>query len=177
MYVNWILFLCSLIKCLHSCRMVTWQPLWSLTLQLQMSWKPGAELLKSTCPIHPSRAYKGPGQGFQTGPCSHFTSCPLQVLPSTWERGQVNIPNLIPLLSHMLTLAGSKITRLGAPGWLSQLGVRLQLRSWSHGPWVWAPRRALCWQLRAWSLFQILCLPLSLTFPHSCSVSLCLKNE
>ena len=40
----------------------------------------------------------------------------------------------------------------GAPGWLSRLSVRLQLRSWSHSLWVRAPRRALCWQLRAWSL-------------------------
>ena len=68
-------------------------------------------------------------------------------------------------------------TELGAPRWLSWLSVRLRLRSWSHSPWVRAPRRALCWQLRAWSLFQILCLPLSLTLPHSCSVSLCLKNK
>ena len=30
---------------------------------------------------------------------------------------------------------------------------------------------------RAWSLFQILCLPLSVTLPHSCSVSLSLKNK
>ena len=31
--------------------------------------------------------------------------------------------------------------------------------------------------LTAWSLLQILCLPLSLTLPCSCSVSLCLKNK
>ena len=57
----------------------------------------------------------------------------------------------------------------GAPGRLSQLGVRLRLRSWSHGSWVRAPRRALCWQLGAWSLLRILCLPLSLPLPHSLS--------
>ena len=51
---------------------------------------------------------------------------------------------------------------IGAPGWLSRLSVRLQLRSWSCGPWVQALRRALRWQLRAWSLLRILCLPLSL---------------
>ena len=50
-------------------------------------------------------------------------------------------------------------------------------RSRSRGPWVRAPRQALCWQLRAWSPFQILCLPLSLPLPCSCSVSLCLKNK
>ena len=32
-------------------------------------------------------------------------------------------------------------------------------------------------QLRAWSLFQILCLPLSLPLPCSCSVYLFLKNK
>ena len=62
-------------------------------------------------------------------------------------------------------------TALGAPGWLSQLSVRLQLRSWSHSPWAQAPCRALCWHLRAWSLLHILCLPLSLPLPCSCSVS------
>ena len=31
--------------------------------------------------------------------------------------------------------------------------------------------------LMAWSLLPILCLPLSLPLPHSCSVSLCLKNK
>ena len=62
----------------------------------------------------------------------------------------------------------------GASGWLS---VWLQLRSWSHGLWVRAPRPAVCWCLRAWSLLQILCLPLSLPLPCSCSVSLCLKNK
>ena len=49
----------------------------------------------------------------------------------------------------------------GAPGWLGRLGVALQLRSWSHGSWLWVPRQALCWQLRAWILLQMLCLPLS----------------
>ena len=63
------------------------------------------------------------------------------------------------------------------PGWLSRLNVRLRLRSWSHGLWVRAPRRALCWQLGAWSLLQILCLPLALPpFPIH-ALSLCLKNK
>ena len=46
---------------------------------------------------------------------------------------------------------------LGAPGWLSLVSIQLQLRSWPHGSWVQAPHG-----LGAWSLFQILCLPLSL---------------
>ena len=32
----------------------------------------------------------------------------------------------------LLALCLSKINKLGAPGWLSRLGVRLQLRSVSH---------------------------------------------
>ena len=66
---------------------------------------------------------------------------------------------------------------LGAPVWLSRLNIKHRLRSRSHGRWVRAPRRGLCWQLGAWSLLQILCLPLSLPLPHSCSVSLCLRNK
>ena len=59
----------------------------------------------------------------------------------------------------------------GAPVWFSWLSLQLWLRSWSHSSWVRAPCRALCWQLRARSLLQILCLPLSLPLPRSCSVS------
>ena len=36
-----------------------------------------------------------------------------------------------------------KQEKQGVPGWLSQLSVRLQLRSRSHGPWVRAPHQAL----------------------------------
>ena len=50
----------------------------------------------------------------------------------------------------------------GVPGWLSGLSVRLRLRLWSHHSRVQAPCLALCWQLRAWSLFRILRLPLCL---------------
>ena len=60
----------------------------------------------------------------------------------------------------------------GAPGWLSRLSIQLWLRSWSPSLWVRAPHRALCWQLRAWSLLQILCLLLSLPLPRSFSLSL-----
>ena len=40
---------------------------------------------------------------------------------------------------------------VGAPGWLSQLSIRLQLRSrsWSCALWVQAPSWALCCQLGA----------------------------
>ena len=67
---------------------------------------------------------------------------------------------------------------IGVPGWLSRLSVRLQLRSWYHSSWVRALHRALCSQLRAWSLLQILCLPSSLSLPGSLShsLSLCLSK-
>ena len=57
------------------------------------------------------------------------------------------------------------------PGWLSWLSVRFWLGSGSRGLWVQAPNLALCWQLRAWSLPGILCLPLSLPLPCSCCLS------
>ena len=73
---------------------------------------------------------------------------------------------------------GIRNSSQSAPGWLSRLSVRL-LTSWSHHLWIRAPRRALCWWLRVWSLLRILCLPLSLTLPSSSSVSvsLSLKNK
>ena len=40
-----------------------------------------------------------------------------------------------------------KKKKMGAPGWPSRLSIRLWLRSWSHGLWVRALRRALCWQV------------------------------
>ena len=58
--------------------------------------------------------------------------------------------------------------------WVAQSVKRpTSARSRSRGPWVWAPRRALGWWLRAWSLFPILCLPLSLCPSpfHALSVS------
>ena len=68
----------------------------------------------------------------------------------------------------------------GAPKWLSQLSGWLRLRSWSWSSRVRASRGALCWQLGAWSLFQILCLPLFLLpHLHSCftPLSLSLKSK
>ena len=45
------------------------------------------------------------------------------------------------------------------------------------GSWVRALRWVLCWQLRAWRLIHILCLPLSLFLPNSCSLSLSQKKK
>ena len=63
-------------------------------------------------------------------------------------------PNLIGNYGNDSSNNRNKAT--GAPGWLGQLSTRLQIRSWSHGLWVWAPHQALCRQLRAWSLLRIL---------------------
>ena len=80
-----------------------------------------------------------------------------------------------PRTAH--AVESSQIRKIGAPGWLRRLSVRLPLRSRSHSSWVCVPCRALGWQLRAWSLLRILCLPLSLSFPRSCSVSLSLSQK
>ena len=60
--------------------------------------------------------------------------------------------------------------------WLSRLSIQLRLRSWSRCSWVQALCHALCWQLGAWSLLQILSPSLSAP-PHLCSASLSLKNK
>ena len=65
---------------------------------------------------------------------------------------------------------------VGMRGWLGRLSDWLRLRSRSYSLWVRDPCWALCWRLGAWSPLPILCLPLSLTLSHSCSVSLCLSK-
>ena len=86
-------------------------------------------------------------------------------LEGTYLCAQAHTPLWGPLprqTDKLLTSPNYKNADGGAPGWL---------RSWSHSLRVRAPRRALCWQLRAWSLLQILCLPLSLFLPNSCPLS------
>ena len=60
-----------------------------------------------------------------------------------------------------------EITTSGAPGWLSHLGVCLQLRSWSQGP----GNEPLIGFPAQWRVCFSLC-----PSPHSCSLSLCLSN-
>ena len=81
---------------------------------------------------------------------------------------------VVPMFPHIQKLSQNR-SQGGAPEWLSWLSYGPQLRSWSRSLWVQAPPRALDWQPRAWSLLQILCLPLSLCLPCSYSVSLCLS--
>ena len=61
---------------------------------------------------------------------------------------------------------------IGLPGWLSRLSGWLRLRSRSHGLWVRAPRRALGWQLRAWSLSDSVSPSLCPSPVHALSLSL-----
>ena len=61
---------------------------------------------------------------------------------------------------------------LGVSGWLGQLNVWFQLRSWSQGSWVRAPSQALCWWCRAYLEFSLsLSLSLSLPLPNLRSFS------
>ena len=65
---------------------------------------------------------------------------------------------------------------LVTPGCLSQLCVRLWLRSWSYSLWVWAPHWALGWQAGACFRF---CVSLSLCPSpiRTHCMSLSLKNK
>ena len=79
-------------------------------------------------------------------------------------------------IGHLTNWATQVPQKLGISkvrqGRFSRLSVRLQLRSWSWGLWVQAQRGALCWQLRTWSLFLILCLPLCPCPGHTHTLSL-----
>ena len=92
-------------------------------------------------------------------------------------------PSLACARSLSLSLSLSQIyinikKNKGAPGWLSRLSIWIRLRSWSHSSWVQALRGAQWWQLRAWSLLQILCLSAARcpTPPRLC-LCLSLKNK
>ena len=82
---------------------------------------------------------------------------------NNWQKGQINDNKQESKIKYTYPVCVKKKNHIiGATGWLSQLSIWLWLRSWSRSLWVWAPHQALCWQLRAWSLPRILCLPLSL---------------
>ena len=96
-----------------------------------------------------------------------------------WAWGLLGILSLPPPLTHMLSLSQDKhFLKKTKNLWLSWLSIWLRLRSWSQGSWVQAPCRALCWQLTARSLLQILCLLLSLcpSPAHTLSLSLSLSK-
>ena len=104
---------------------------------------------------------------------------PQRIFPTISSKNSKTQSTPASMLKYLATSLVKKGDNIGAPGWLSRLSERLRLRSWSHSSWVWAPHRALCWQLRAWSLLLLLllCLPLSLPLAHSHSVSVSLKNK
>ena len=77
--------------------------------------------------------------------------------------------------SKLLVYFFKKSGHSGAPGWLSRLSFRVRLRTWPHGSWVRAPHWALCWQLGAWILLQILSPSLSGPSPLKLACSLSLK--
>ena len=83
--------------------------------------------------------------------------------------------------SHTPNRALKIITRAGAPGWLSRLSVRLQLRSWSHSP-RFEPRVGLCGDSPELGACYRFCVSLSFCVPHphhsrahACTLSLSQK--
>ena len=84
------------------------------------------------------------------------------------------LPPFMFLKSSIYNIIFLNIFSTRAPEWLSQLSIRLRLRSWPHGLWVWTPHWSLRWQLRARFGF---CLSLSLPLPCLCFVSISLKNK
>ena len=138
-----------------------WKTVWSFLekLKIELPYNPAIVLLG----IYP----KDTKMLIRRGPCTPVFIAVLSTITKVWK--EPKFPSTEEWIKMMWYL--------GAPGWLSRLSGRLRLRSWSRGPWVRALHRALCWQLRAWSLLRILCLPLPLPFPGSCSVSLSKINK
>ena len=74
---------------------------------------------------------------------------------------------------HWYFLVTSKHLWTVAPAWLKSVKRPTSAQVMIYSLWVWAPCGALCWQLGAWSLLQIL----SLSFWPSTACTLSLKNE
>ena len=79
-----------------------------------------------------------------------------------------------PPCSCALPLKSSK--QIEAPGWLSQLRVQLQLRSWPRGSWVPA-RHQLCADSSEPGACVGFCVPLTLSAPPLLVLCLCLQNK
>ena len=60
-----------------------------------------------------------------------------------YSRAFSRILTIESVFGKSITQSINKIHKPGAPGWLSRLSIRLQLRSPSCSPWVRAPHRAL----------------------------------
>ena len=74
---------------------------------------------------------------------------------------------------HLASISDFKRNICRAPGWLIWLSFWLA-QVMICASWIQTPCQALCWQLRAWSLLQILCFPISLPLSSS---TLSLKNK
>ena len=74
-------------------------------------------------------------------------------------------------------ISHSKAPALYRGAWVAQLSIPFQLSSLSPSSWLWALCQALCWQLRAWSLLQILCLLLSAPLLPILCLSLSLSKK
>ena len=90
--------------------------------------------------------------GSEPGACFRFCVS-LSLCPSPVHALSLSVPKINKCWKKKFKYFQSRCVWCGAPGCLSQLSIRLQLRSWSHGLWVQAPHQALCWQLRVWSCF------------------------
>ena len=97
-----------------------------------------------------------------------------------WSAIRFNRKNFKVAITNVFTeLRESNIKEFkGGAAWVAQsvecLTSALVMISWLQ---IWAPHQALCWQLRAWSLLQILCFPLSLPLPHSHTLCLSWKSR
>ena len=88
--------------------------------------------------------------------CTYAWEHLAHAVPPSWDTLLQRLTWLIPssplspwlnitALARPILSAHFKMTKSGAPGYLSQLSTGLQLRSWSHSSWIWAPHQAMCW--------------------------------
>ena len=115
-------------------------------LKIELLYNPAIALLG----IYP----RDTGVLFQRDTCTPMFIAALSTIAKVWKEPKC------PSMDEWI----KKMWCWGA--WVAQ-SVKLptSARSRSRGPWVRAPRQALGWWLGAWSLFPILCLPLSLPLP------------
>ena len=93
----------------------------------------------------------------------HFWSLKVQ----TWSLCAYS-PNKVCFLTQTIISFKVYLIVLAAPGWLSQLSIRLWLRSWSHSSWVQALHQARFCQHRASFRSSV---PLSLCPCPTCALS------
>ena len=106
----------------------------------------------------------------------NISSCHIWFIFSRWRQTWV----LLPTVSSVFFHHALRISPTGS-SWVSQSVDHLTSAQVICSWWVQALHRARCWQLRAWSLLQTPCFPLSLPLlcspSVSVSVSVSLKNK